>query len=98
MLGITWLNKNFSHNWFPCLVNNKSKSLNFDLVASEQIEAIDLKPYTFQTTLLNMLFLLFNLQGKPKKEGPMSVEEAVEDSENLTDFLLDFEEEEWYSR
>ena len=31
---------------------------------------------------------------KPKKEGPMSVEEAVDDSENLTDFLLDFEEDE----
>ncbi|KAJ1414195.1 hypothetical protein SESBI_19045 [Sesbania bispinosa] len=30
---------------------------------------------------------------KPKKEGPMSLEEAIDDSENLTDFLLDFEEE-----
>ncbi|XP_052179993.1 protein PLASTID TRANSCRIPTIONALLY ACTIVE 12, chloroplastic [Diospyros lotus] len=30
---------------------------------------------------------------KPKKEN-MSLEEAVDDSENLTDFLLDFEEEE----
>ncbi|KAJ7969017.1 protein PLASTID TRANSCRIPTIONALLY ACTIVE 12 [Quillaja saponaria] len=31
---------------------------------------------------------------KPKKEDPMSLDEAVDDSENLTDFLLDFEEEE----
>ncbi|QCD76951.1 protein PLASTID TRANSCRIPTIONALLY ACTIVE 12, chloroplastic [Vigna unguiculata] len=31
---------------------------------------------------------------KPKKDGPMSLEEAVDDSENLTDFLMDFEEEE----
>ncbi|XP_020092276.1 protein PLASTID TRANSCRIPTIONALLY ACTIVE 12 [Ananas comosus] len=31
---------------------------------------------------------------KPKKEGPMSLEEAVDDSENLTDFLMDFNEEE----
>ncbi|XP_050234322.1 protein PLASTID TRANSCRIPTIONALLY ACTIVE 12, chloroplastic [Mercurialis annua] len=29
---------------------------------------------------------------KPKKEGIMTIEEALEDSENLTDFLLDFEE------
>ncbi|TYI27134.1 hypothetical protein ES332_A05G157700v1 [Gossypium tomentosum] len=33
-------------------------------------------------------------KGKPKKEDPMSLEEAVDDSENLTDFLMDFEEEE----
>lgn len=31
---------------------------------------------------------------KPKKEGRMSLEEAVDESENLTDFLMDFEEEE----
>ncbi|XVF27268.1 hypothetical protein REPUB_Repub14bG0092300 [Reevesia pubescens] len=31
---------------------------------------------------------------KPKKEDPMSLEEAVDDSENLTDFLMDFEEDE----
>ncbi|KAA8519433.1 hypothetical protein F0562_013692 [Nyssa sinensis] len=31
-------------------------------------------------------------KGKPKKED-MSLEEAVDDSENLTDFLMDFEEE-----
>ncbi|GAU19615.1 hypothetical protein TSUD_383100 [Trifolium subterraneum] len=30
---------------------------------------------------------------KPKKEGPMTLDEAVDDSKNLTDFLLDFEEE-----
>ncbi|XP_054777867.1 protein PLASTID TRANSCRIPTIONALLY ACTIVE 12, chloroplastic [Prosopis cineraria] len=30
---------------------------------------------------------------KPKKDEPLSLEEAVDDSENLTDFLLDFEEE-----
>ncbi|KAK7245623.1 hypothetical protein RIF29_40471 [Crotalaria pallida] len=30
---------------------------------------------------------------KPKKDGPMSLDEAVDDSENLTDFLMDFEEE-----
>ncbi|XP_034213932.1 protein PLASTID TRANSCRIPTIONALLY ACTIVE 12, chloroplastic isoform X4 [Prunus dulcis] len=31
-------------------------------------------------------------KGKPKKDA-LSLEEAVEDSENLTDFLMDFEEE-----
>lgn len=32
---------------------------------------------------------------KPKKkDGPMTVEEAIDDSENLTDFLMDFDEEE----
>ncbi|XP_030553327.2 protein PLASTID TRANSCRIPTIONALLY ACTIVE 12, chloroplastic isoform X2 [Rhodamnia argentea] len=31
---------------------------------------------------------------KPKMDGRMSLEQAVEDSENLTDFLLDFEEDE----
>lgn len=30
---------------------------------------------------------------KPKKEEPMSLEEAIDDSENLTDFLMDFEED-----
>ncbi|XP_061370019.1 protein PLASTID TRANSCRIPTIONALLY ACTIVE 12, chloroplastic isoform X2 [Gastrolobium bilobum] len=30
---------------------------------------------------------------KPKKDGPLSLDDAVDDSENLTDFLLDFEEE-----
>ncbi|XP_065856465.1 protein PLASTID TRANSCRIPTIONALLY ACTIVE 12, chloroplastic isoform X1 [Euphorbia lathyris] len=33
-------------------------------------------------------------KAKPKKDGRMSLEEAVEDSENLTDFLMDFGEEE----
>ncbi|XP_073280635.1 protein PLASTID TRANSCRIPTIONALLY ACTIVE 12, chloroplastic isoform X1 [Primulina huaijiensis] len=32
-------------------------------------------------------------KGKPKKDSSMSLDEAIEDSENLTDFLLDFEEE-----
>ncbi|KAL5150995.1 Protein PLASTID TRANSCRIPTIONALLY ACTIVE 12, chloroplastic [Glycine soja] len=31
---------------------------------------------------------------KPKKEGPLSLDEVIEESENLTDFLMDFEEEE----
>ncbi|XP_043696593.1 protein PLASTID TRANSCRIPTIONALLY ACTIVE 12, chloroplastic [Telopea speciosissima] len=31
---------------------------------------------------------------KPKKEDPLTLKEAVEDSENLTDFLMDFEEDE----
>ncbi|KAL9235772.1 hypothetical protein vseg_010508 [Gypsophila vaccaria] len=31
---------------------------------------------------------------KPKKKDPLSLGEAIDDSENLTDFLLDFEEEE----
>lgn len=31
---------------------------------------------------------------KPKKEGPLSLEEAIDDSENLTDFLMDFEQDE----
>ncbi|XP_020586558.1 protein PLASTID TRANSCRIPTIONALLY ACTIVE 12 [Phalaenopsis equestris] len=30
---------------------------------------------------------------KPKKQGPMSLEEAIDDSENITDFLMDFEDE-----
>lgn len=30
---------------------------------------------------------------KPKKNDPMSLEDAVKDSENLTDFLMDFEED-----
>ncbi|XP_022724300.1 protein PLASTID TRANSCRIPTIONALLY ACTIVE 12-like [Durio zibethinus] len=33
-------------------------------------------------------------KAKPKKEDPMSLEEAIDDSENLTDFLMDFEEDE----
>ncbi|KAL1187630.1 Protein PLASTID TRANSCRIPTIONALLY ACTIVE 12 [Cardamine amara subsp. amara] len=36
---------------------------------------------------------LSNSKPKPKKEGRMSLDEAVDDSENLTDFLMDFEEE-----
>ncbi|KAL0721104.1 hypothetical protein Bca4012_035703 [Brassica carinata] len=34
-----------------------------------------------------------NSKPKPKKEGRMSLDEAVDDSENLTDFLMDFDEE-----
>ncbi|CAI0544861.1 unnamed protein product [Linum tenue] len=30
---------------------------------------------------------------KAKKEGAMNLDEAIDDSENLTDFLMDFEEE-----
>lgn len=37
----------------------------------------------------------FELQdNKPKVDGRMSLEQAVDNSENLTDFLLDFEEDE----
>lgn len=32
-------------------------------------------------------------KGKPKKNN-LSLEEAIDDSENLTDFLMDFEEDE----
>ncbi|KAF5752713.1 hypothetical protein HS088_TW01G00629 [Tripterygium wilfordii] len=32
-------------------------------------------------------------KAKPKKDGPMSLDEAIEDSENLTDFLMDFDED-----
>uniref|UniRef100_A0A7C8YEM6 Uncharacterized protein n=1 Tax=Opuntia streptacantha TaxID=393608 RepID=A0A7C8YEM6_OPUST len=32
-------------------------------------------------------------KAKPKKKDSMSLEEAIEDSENLTDFLMDFEED-----
>lgn len=39
------------------------------------------------------MFLIF-LQDKAKKDGPMSLDEAIDDSENLTDFLMDFDEEE----
>lgn len=42
----------------------------------------------------NHPFLSLIMQPKPKKDGPMSLDDAVEDSENLTDFLMDFEEEE----
>lgn len=38
--------------------------------------------------------LLLILQGKkPKKQDSLSLEEAIDDSENLTDFLMDFEED-----
>eukprot|EP00262_Sarcandra_glabra_P012978 TRINITY_DN3476_c0_g1_i1.p1 TRINITY_DN3476_c0_g1~~TRINITY_DN3476_c0_g1_i1.p1 ORF type:complete len:499 (-),score=111.80 TRINITY_DN3476_c0_g1_i1:495-1991(-) len=37
---------------------------------------------------------LRNSKGKQKKEGPMTLDEAVDDSENLTDFLMDFDEDE----
>lgn len=50
--------------------------------------------YSFQGNMCNQIVLSLNLQAKPKKDGPMSLDEAVGDSENLTDFLLDFEEEE----
>lgn len=33
-------------------------------------------------------------KGKPKKKDPSSLEEAIDDSENLTDFLMDFEDDE----
>ncbi|PON33207.1 Plastid transcriptionally active protein [Parasponia andersonii] len=36
---------------------------------------------------------LHKSKGKPKKDGRMSLDEAIEESENLTDFLMDFEEE-----
>lgn len=39
------------------------------------------------------IFFLSILQDKPKKNDGMSLEEAVDDSENLTDFLMDFEED-----
>jgi len=45
------------------------------------------------TRILSLISL--NLQDKPKKEGPLSLEEAIDDSENLTDFLMDFEQDEW---
>lgn len=39
----------------------------------------------------NMLY--FYLQEKPKKDG-LSLDETIDDSENLTDFIMDFEEDE----
>ena len=42
-----------------------------------------------------MPLISLNLQDKPKKEGPLSLEEAIDESENLTDFLMDFEQDEW---
>lgn len=36
----------------------------------------------------------FQSQAKPKPKKDLSLEEAIDDSENLTDFLLDFETEE----
>jgi len=44
------------------------------------------------TRILSLISL--NLQDKPQKEGPLSLEEAIDDSENLTDFLMDFEQDE----
>lgn len=44
--------------------------------------------------VLIILCVWFLKQPQPKKEGGgMSLDEAVDDSENLTDFLMDFEEE-----
>lgn len=43
--------------------------------------------------LVMMLCVWFLKQPKPKKEGRMALDEAVDDSENLTDFLMDFDEE-----
>lgn len=46
---------------------------------------------------LLIFFLWLILQSKkPKKQDSMSLEEAMDDSENLTDFLMDFEEDNWY--
>ncbi|KAK9936855.1 hypothetical protein M0R45_013677 [Rubus argutus] len=45
-----------------------------------------------KSTAINKLYMAQN--DKPKKEGPMSLDEALDDSENLTDFPMDFEEEE----
>uniref|UniRef100_A0A1D1XTR2 Methionyl-tRNA formyltransferase n=2 Tax=Anthurium amnicola TaxID=1678845 RepID=A0A1D1XTR2_9ARAE len=36
---------------------------------------------------------LLESKNKEKNEGPMTLEEAVDDSENITDFLMDFDEE-----
>lgn len=41
----------------------------------------------------NFLFLMLQGKDKPKKNGRMSLDEAIDDSENLTDFLMDFDEE-----
>ena len=37
--------------------------------------------------------VFFYWQEKPKKNG-MSLDEAIDDSENITDFILDFDEDE----
>lgn len=50
----------------------------------------------FADLLCDAHFSNFNssIQEKPKKkEEPMTLEEAIDDSENLTDFLMDFDEE-----
>lgn len=65
-------------------------------------EIVDIYFYSSHVSFLSVTlfngtnhpFLSLNMQPKPKKDGPMSLEEAVDDSENLTDFLMDFEEEE----
>lgn len=41
-----------------------------------------------------IFFYSWYFQDKSKKKDSMSLDEAVDDSENLTDFLLDFDEEE----
>lgn len=49
--------------------------------------------HMFQTLSVTRCTFSLNMQPKEKKEGPMTLEEAVVDSENLTDFLLDFDED-----
>ena len=51
-------------------------------------------PALFKPLTRIMPLISLNLQDKPKKEGPLSLEEAIDESENLTDFLMDFEQDE----
>jgi hypothetical protein len=45
------------------------------------------------TCTRKLCLLISALQAKSKK-GDMSLKEAIDESENLTDFLMDFEEDE----
>lgn len=49
----------------------------------------------YYNSLIFFLWLILQSK-KPKKQDSMSLGEAIDDSENLTDFLMDFEEDNWY--
>ncbi|XP_042486064.1 protein PLASTID TRANSCRIPTIONALLY ACTIVE 12, chloroplastic isoform X2 [Macadamia integrifolia] len=69
---------------------------NDDEVEDSDVEGVDEvdEKITRNWSVLKSNPELRKSKDKPKKEDPMILKEAVEDSENLTDFLLDFEEEE----
>lgn len=69
---------------------------NEDEVEDSEVEAedeVDAK-LTRNWSVLKSTPELQKSKGKPKKEGPVSLDDAIDESENLTDFLLDFSEDE----